>query len=67
MREFNHWSEQGQEEAIRRMQYTMKLMGDAYGLGLTNEEIKQRKRKDRMDKVIFALLIIGVGVVTWII
>ena len=67
MKEFNHWSEKSQEEAMRRMQYTMKLMGDAYGLGLTNEEIKQRKRKDFQDKLIFVLLIIGVGVVTWII
>lgn len=67
MREINHWSEKSQEEAIKRMQYCMKLMGDAYGLGLTNEEIKQRKRKDLQDKVIFALLIIGAGVVTWII
>lgn len=67
MREFNHWSEKSQEEAMKRMQYCMKLMGDAYGLGLTNEEIKQRKRKDLQDKIIFALLIVGVGVVTWII
>lgn len=67
MREFNHWSEKSQEEAMKRMQYCMKLMGDAYGLGLTNKEIKQRKRKDLQDKIIFALLIIGVGVVTWII
>ena len=33
MREFNHWSEKSQEEAMKRMQYCMKLMGDAYGLG----------------------------------
>ena len=32
-----------------------------------SESIREDKRKDRIDKVIFALLIIGVGVVTWII
>ena len=32
-----------------------------------SESIREDKRKDRMDKVIFVLLIISVGVVTWII
>jgi hypothetical protein len=32
-----------------------------------SESIKENKRKDKLDKVIFLLLIIGVGVVTWII
>jgi len=32
-----------------------------------SESMREDKRKDRMDKVIFALLIIGVGVVTWMI
>ena len=32
-----------------------------------SESIREDKRKDRMDKVIFVLLIIGVGFVTWII
>ena len=32
-----------------------------------SESIREDKRKDRMDIVIFVLLIIGVGVVTWII
>ena len=35
-------------------------------LDITNEEIKQRKRKDLQDKIIFALLIIAVGVMAWI-
>jgi len=32
-----------------------------------SESIREDKRKDRMDKVIFVLSIIGLGVVTWII
>lgn len=32
-----------------------------------SESIKENKRKDKLDKVIFLLLIIGVGVVTWMI